>query len=57
MAQGGLIMIKISHKGEAITTPNLPSVVTAILVEITIIFDDNYGEERDVDHDLGGYIQ
>lgn len=54
--QGGLIMIKIAHKREVTTIPNLPTEVAAIAVEIATILDENYGDTRNVEHDLGGYI-
>lgn len=48
-------MIKIAHKTEAEVLNKVPSGVTAIVVEIATILDDNYGKERE-DNDLGGYI-
>ncbi len=49
-------MIKIVHKTETKDLSNLPKQVAAKVVEIATILDDNYGENRHVDHDLGGYI-
>ncbi|MGH4121127.1 hypothetical protein [Clostridium sp.] len=49
-------MIKIAHKREVITIPNLPVEVVVKAMEITTILEDNYGETRNIDHDLGGYI-
>lgn len=49
-------MIKIAHKREVTTIPNLPTEVAAIAVEIATILDENYGDTRNVEHDLGGYI-
>ena len=49
-------MIKLAHKNEAISISKLPSEVAAIVVEIATILDENYSKERNVDHDLGGYI-
>ena len=49
-------MIKLAHKNEAISISNLPAEVAAIAVEIATILDENYGNARNIEHDLGGYI-
>ena len=49
-------MIKIAHKTEVETLKLLPLELIEIVVQIAIILDDNYGVERNVDNDLGGYI-
>lgn len=49
-------MIKIAHKREEGFLKHLPSEVAAKALEIVTILDDNYGEERAVEHDLGGYV-
>lgn len=49
-------MIKITHKREVLTITNLPDEIVEKALEIATILDENYGEQRDTDHDLGGYI-
>lgn len=49
-------MIKIAHKTEADTLKDLPVEVIAKALEIATILDENYDENRHVEHDLGGYI-
>ena len=49
-------MIKIAHKIEVETLKNLPVEVIAKALEIATILDDNYGKNRCVEKDLGGYI-
>ncbi|RQN12307.1 hypothetical protein EHW71_03560 [Clostridium butyricum] len=49
-------MIKIAHKREEGLLKNLPAEVAAKALEIVTILDGSYGEERDVEHGLGGYI-
>ena len=49
-------MIKIAHKKEGMDLNNLPVEVVAKVVEIATILDENYGETRHTEHDLGGYI-
>ena len=49
-------MIRIAHKREEELLKNLPVEVAAKAFEIVTILDENYGEERDVVRDLGGYI-
>lgn len=49
-------MIKIAHKREGMAPNNLPVEVVAKVVEIATILDENYGETRHTEHDLGGYI-
>ncbi len=49
-------MIKIAHKREEGLLKNLPVKVVAKALEIVTILDENYGAERDADHDLGGYV-
>jgi hypothetical protein len=46
----------MAHKREEGLLKHLPVEVAVTAVEIAIILDDNYGEQRDVDHDLGGYV-
>lgn len=48
-------MIKITNKNEAVAITNIPVEVVAKAIEIATILDDNYGDTRDVEHDLGGY--
>jgi hypothetical protein len=49
-------MIKIAHKTEAENLKHIQSEIAARVVEIATILDENYQRERDVEHDLGGYI-
>lgn len=49
-------MIKIAHKREEGLLKNIPVEVSAKAMEIATVLDDNYGEERAVEHDLGGYV-
>lgn len=49
-------MIRIAHIREERLLKNLPSEIAAKALEIVTVWDDSYGEERDVEHDLGGYI-
>ena len=49
-------MVKVAHITEVETLKHLPLEVESIVVEIATILDDNYGDTRDVNHDLGGYI-
>jgi hypothetical protein len=49
-------MIKIAHKTEAENLKHIQSEISARVVEIATILDENYQRERDVEHDLGGYI-
>lgn len=49
-------MIKLAYKNEAISISNLPAEVAAIVVEIATILDENYGDTRNIEHDLGGYV-
>lgn len=49
-------MIKIGFKRELCKADNLPAEVIETLHNITTILDENYGIDRDVDADLGGYI-
>ncbi len=49
-------MIKISHTREVQATNHLPLEVSAKVLEIATILDDNYGVTRDEHYDLGGYI-
>lgn len=49
-------MIKITNKNETADISNIPDEVVAKAIEIAAILDDNYGSERDAEHDLGGYI-
>ena len=49
-------MIKIAHKREEGLLKNLPAEVAAKAMEIATVLDDSYGEERAVEHDLGGYV-
>lgn len=49
-------MIKIAHRNEIVTIKHLPIEVTNVVSGIATVLDDNYGINRDVEHDLGGYI-
>jgi len=49
-------MIKIAHKREERLLKGLPTKIAAKALEIVTILDEYYGEERAVEHDLGGYI-
>lgn len=49
-------MIKIAHKREEGLLKNLPIEVVAKAIEVAAILDENYGNTRDVEHDMGGYI-
>lgn len=49
-------MIKIAHIVAAETLSRMPLEVVTKVVEIATILDENYGDTRDVNHDLGGYI-
>ncbi|MFT8313943.1 MAG: hypothetical protein ABF633_06755 [Clostridium sp.] len=49
-------MIMIANKREEGLLKNLPAEVVAKALEIAAILDENYGNQRDAEHDLGGYI-
>ncbi|MHC1723210.1 MAG: hypothetical protein AB9836_08410 [Aminipila sp.] len=49
-------MIKIVHKTDTETIHNLPTEVVTTAAEIATILDDCYGEARDAERDLGGYL-
>ena len=49
-------MIKIAHVEEAKGLKNLPKELHKVLLEVTAILDGEYGENRDADCDLGGYV-
>lgn len=49
-------MIKIAHVHQLEVINNLPAeLVQAVLKNVTIL-DNEYGQERDVDHGDGGYV-
>lgn len=49
-------MIKLGKIKDLIDVRNLPKPVEEKVVEVLKILDDVYGEERDIDKDLGGYV-
>ena len=49
-------MIKIAHKREEGVLRHLPTEIVAKAIEIATILDENYGKNRDVEKELGGYI-
>lgn len=49
-------MIKIAHKREEGVLIHLPMEIVAKAIEIATILDENYGKNRDVEKELGGYI-
>ena len=49
-------MIKIANRSEIVIIKHLPIEVINVVAEIATVLDDNYGINRDVEHDLGGYI-
>lgn len=49
-------MIKIAHKKQIEALIHFSVEVVAKVVEIATILDNNYGDARDVAHDLGGYV-
>jgi hypothetical protein len=54
--KGENIMKKIVHREDGKILLGLPVEVSAKVEEIAGILDENYGENRDWDKDLGGYI-
>ena len=48
-------MKKIFKEEQLKTLGAYPRVVLEVIAETIAILDENYGEERDVDKDLGGY--
>jgi len=48
-------MIKIAHVKET-NNLNLPMEVIEVIKEIASVLDSNYGVDRDVDRDDGGYL-
>lgn len=49
-------MVKIAHINEIETISHLPLEVINVVSEIVAVLDDNYETNRDVEHELGGYI-
>lgn len=49
-------MIKIAHKIEVDILKDLPVEVISKALEIATILDESYGENRNIEKDLGGYI-
>ena len=49
-------MIKIAHKREEGVLRHLPTEIAAKVIEVATILDDNYGKNREVEKELGGYI-
>ncbi|MEG2289402.1 MAG: hypothetical protein RSA29_03545 [Clostridium sp.] len=49
-------MIKIFNKEQLVNLKVYPTEVINSLIELIRILDENYGEERDVENDLGGYV-
>lgn len=50
------MIINIWKRQDLDLVKELPAKVQSIIEEITEIIDENYGENRDVDKDLGGYV-
>lgn len=48
-------MIKIAHVEET-KSLKLPQEVVEVIKDIAMVLDNEYGEDRDVDHGDGGYI-
>lgn len=49
-------MKKIFNKGHISSLISLPKEVIDTVSEIIILLDENYGDERDAETELGGYI-
>ena len=49
-------MKKIFKEEQLKTLGAYPKEVVKVIAETIAILDENYGEERDVDKDLGGYV-
>lgn len=49
-------MKKIFQEEQLKTLGGYPKEVLEVIAETITILDENYGQERDVDKDLGGYV-
>ena len=49
-------MKKVYKESQLVKLNNLPVGVIQNLRESVVILNENYGEERDIENDLGGYV-
>ncbi|MTI66297.1 MAG: hypothetical protein FH753_06820 [Firmicutes bacterium] len=49
-------MLKIGHVKDTLNLNNIPKEVKEVVVDITMMLDGEYGENRNIESDDGGYI-
>lgn len=49
-------MIKVGLTKDLFRVLNVPNEVIEVLNKVTYVLEENYGADRDIDKDMGGYI-
>lgn len=52
----GIILKKITNKKQVLKLDKYCEKVINSILDIIIMLDENYGEDRDIDKELGGYV-